>query len=187
MIHPPGPQAAIAELAPRRHGASSAFAHRWRTGVSLVAACVLLSFATACGTTSTTKNTAPRKTTATAPRVVAIPLASAATPAAPVARPDQKARIATAPRRPTTPPQPGRLIGMDGTAVAALLGPARYVRRDGAAEIWQYRNEHCVLDVFLYGRDHLNVAHFDLRKRRNGAIAPKTCYGKLAKGANAAS
>ncbi|MGY8959283.1 MAG: hypothetical protein ACKVKG_07095, partial [Alphaproteobacteria bacterium] len=139
-------------MLPRRHGAFGARAHRWRTGASVVVACVLLSVASACGTTSATQNTAPR------------------------ARPDQKTRIATAPRRPAALPQPDRLIGMDGAAVAALLGPARFVRRDGAAEVWQYRNEHCVLDVFLYGRDHLNVAHFDLRKRRNGAMAAKTCY-----------
>ena len=84
-------------------------------------------------------------------------------------------------------PNPNRLIGMDGASVAALLGPAQFVRRDGAAEIWQYRNDHCVLDVFLYGRDHLNVAHFDLRKRRNGAMAAETCFANLAKDSNADS
>jgi hypothetical protein len=187
MFQPPDPQPARAELLPRRHGAFGARAHRWRTGASVVVACVLLSVASACGTTSATQNTAPRKTIATAPRVVTVPLASAAAPAARRARPDQKTRIATAPRRPAALPQPDRLIGMDGAAVAALLGPARFVRRDGVAEVWQYRNEHCVLDVFLYGRDHLNVAHFDLRKRRNGAMAAKTCYANLAKDANADS
>ena len=31
------------------------------------------------------------------------------------------------------------------------LGAPEFVRRDGPAQIWQYRAENCVLDLFLYG------------------------------------
>jgi hypothetical protein len=84
---------------------------------------------------------------------------------------------------PKPPPSPKRLLGMHGAAVAGVLGPAKFVRRDGDAEIWQYRNDHCVLDVFLYGPGPLSVAHVDLRKRRRGTQEKNACYAELAQGA----
>jgi hypothetical protein len=85
------------------------------------------------------------------------------------------------------PLSPERLLGMRGTAVAGILGPAKFVRRDGNAEIWQYRNDQCVLDVFLYGPGPLSVAHVDLRKRRRGTQEKSACYAELAQGATAGS
>ena len=75
---------------------------------------------------------------------------------------------------------PGQLNGLDGHRVADLLGPASFVRRDGPAEVWQYRLEACVLDVYLY-RDAgaLTVAHVDLRKRSNAALPPRRCFRDL--------
>jgi hypothetical protein len=74
---------------------------------------------------------------------------------------------------------------MNGAAVTGLLGAANLVRRDGDAEIWQYRNDHCVLDVFLYGPGPLSVAHVDLRKRRRGTQKKTACYAELASKAHA--
>lgn len=31
-----------------------------------------------------------------------------------------------------------------------MLGLPKFVRRDAPAEIWQYRSDACVLDVFIY-------------------------------------
>ncbi|MBL4720613.1 MAG: hypothetical protein JKY20_05735 [Alphaproteobacteria bacterium] len=164
------------------------FGHAVRSRAILVPAIALLSFATACGSTSDVKRAAPKKVTPlTETSVVAIPLRAAPKPTASIAWKNPPARIATAPRIPMAPPKPGRLIGMNGAAVAELLGPARFVRRDGPAEVWQYRNEHCVLDVFLYGRDRLNVTYFDLRKRRTGAMEPTACYAELTNRAKADS
>ena len=88
---------------------------------------------------------------------------------------------ATPPKPPKgPPPSPERLLGMNGAAVTGLLGAAKLVRRDGDAEIWQYRNDHCVLDVFLYGPGPLSVAHVDLRKRRRGTQDKTACYAELA-------
>ena len=127
--------------------------------------------------------------------VVVAPLADSAKPlpSAPD-KPQGATTVATAPdvtpKKDTTtrpPPSPARLLGMRGAAVAGLLGPAKLVRRDGDAEIWQYRNDHCVLDVFLYGPGPLSVTHVDLRKRRRGTQDKTACYAELASRANAGS
>lgn len=59
---------------------------------------------------------------------------------------------------------PQQLLGMDGTALNDLLGQPTLVRREGEAEIWQYRGDECVLDLFLYGGMR-QVEHVDLRDR----------------------
>lgn len=59
---------------------------------------------------------------------------------------------------------PQQLLGMDGVALNDLLGAPSVVRREGDAEIWQYRAEECVLDLFLYG-GMPQVEHVDLRDR----------------------
>jgi len=75
---------------------------------------------------------------------------------------------------------PKQLFGLDARRVAALLGPASFVRRDGSAEIWQYRAKACVLDVFLYAEgDALTVAHFELRKRAQASEPPRRCFAGL--------
>ena len=119
--------------------------------------------------------------------VVARPLKPPAPPPRPAVRPKPKPKIARAPTPAPPPPpiddDPKRLFGMGGHGVAALLGPANYVRREGPAEVWQYRAEACVLDVYLY-KDNgmLAVAHVDLRARPNAALPPRRCFrGLLAK------
>jgi hypothetical protein len=91
-----------------------------------------------------------------------------------------RAPEATPPPKKKPPPSPDRLLGMNDAAVTGLLGAAKLVRRDGDAQIWQYRNDHCVLDVFLYGPGPLSVAHVDLRKRRRGTQDKAACYAELA-------
>jgi hypothetical protein len=45
-----------------------------------------------------------------------------------------------------------QLSGIGRSQVVALLGPADFHRKDGLAEIMQYRNSSCILDVFLYAK-----------------------------------
>lgn len=52
-------------------------------------------------------------------------------------------------------PQPGRgappkVLGLKPHDVQELLGMPKLVRRDDPAEVWQYRSDACVLDVFIY-------------------------------------
>lgn len=104
---------------------------------------------------------------------------------APVEKPKPPA-IAPSIAKATQPPAKGRdedpqqLFGLNGQRIAALLGPASFIRRDGPAEVWQYRAEACVLDVYLYkDPTGLTVAHVDLRKRKKATQPPKRCFAAL--------
>ncbi|MCP5367286.1 MAG: hypothetical protein H6906_07225 [Hyphomicrobiales bacterium] len=91
-------------------------------------------------------------------------------PAAPP--PAQVARAAPRPETPPPAPMPlppaDSLLGRDGDAVARLLGDPSFRREDRPAEVWQFRGEACVLDLFLYppagGGPH-RVAHYEARGR----------------------
>jgi hypothetical protein len=162
-----------------------------------------LFFAAACGTMddavpksvsmgSASQTTPPALKTQTATPVVVVTLLVTVPTLPTPARAPQDAVVKTAAivvreSAPKPPPSPERLLGMRGTAVAKVLGPAKFVRRDGDAEIWQYRNDQCVLDVFLYGPSPLSVAHVDLRKRRRGTQEKSACYAELVQGAMAGS
>lgn len=79
-------------------------------------------------------------------------------------------------------PGPGRLMGLSGDEIKALLGTPGFVRRDPPAEIWQYGTNACVLDLFLYaaekGGPH-RVSHFEFRGRSVTGVAPAECYRQL--------
>src|SRR5262245_27258158 len=45
---------------------------------------------------------------------------------------------------------PPKVLGLKPHDVQELLGMPKLVRRDDPAEVWQYRSNACVLDVFLY-------------------------------------
>lgn len=90
------------------------------------------------------------------------------------------AAIAKAPPAKERNEDPKQLFGLNGQRVTALLGPASFVRRDGPAEVWQYRAKACVLDVYLYKDPKgLTVAHVDLRKRKQATQPPKRCFAAL--------
>lgn len=97
----------------------------------------------------------------------------------------EKYRPGPKPQTTAVPPQrkarindnPNQLLQFDGQRVATLLGPANFIRRDGSAEVWQYRAAACVLDVYLYKEaGGLKVAHVDLRKRERATLAPRRCF-----------
>ncbi|MGE4563100.1 MAG: hypothetical protein AAEC10_09200, partial [Rhodospirillales bacterium] len=47
-------------------------------------------------------------------------------------------------------PEPNLTTGLDRQLLITLLGKPGFMRRDGPAEIWQYKTLACTLDVFLY-------------------------------------
>lgn len=47
-------------------------------------------------------------------------------------------------------PGPERLVGLKAKQIQNMLGQPDFKRRDPPAEIWQYRKDACMLDVFLY-------------------------------------
>ncbi len=75
-----------------------------------------------------------------------------------------------------------QLSGLDRGELTALLGAADFDRRDGPAEILQYRNGICTLDIFLY-RESANgafrVAHVEARNLDMQNVPGDECLQSL--------
>lgn len=81
--------------------------------------------------------------------------------------------VAPAPTPPPPPPAKPKitsrqLLGQGGPWVIAKLGDPSFVRSEKTANIWQYKNGHCVLNLFLYVDGDQQAAdpkvlHFDAR------------------------
>lgn len=56
----------------------------------------------------------------------------------------------------------GLLTEMDETKVRLILAEPDLLRQDGKTQSWQYRNDSCVLDVFLTS-DSERIAHYEFR------------------------
>ncbi len=72
-----------------------------------------------------------------------------------------------APTRAGPDPAPAQLVGLDASQLDSMLGPADFTRADGPAQIRQYREAGCILDVFLYSdaAGSYHVTHIDGRDR----------------------
>ncbi len=68
-------------------------------------------------------------------------------------------------------------MGLYDAEVTALFGPPAFTRRDKPAEIWQYRDGSCILDVFLYetGSTHV-VKHVDIRSTSENDLKAGYCF-----------
>ncbi len=89
---------------------------------------------------------------------------------------------------------PTQVVGMLPRELRSLLGRPEFVRRDMTAEVWQYRRDRCVVDLFLYddgaGTDQ-RVVHYDVRPLRHDASglsenAQRGCFAQLLRSGNAA-
>lgn len=96
----------------------------------------------------------------------------------------RQARLTPPTRPPTRKATLDALPGMSGGDLTTLLGAPQFRRRDGQAEIWQYRGIACTLDVFLYSDGNvLRVRYVDARGRdevqaKNPAEA-RACAGAM--------
>lgn len=85
------------------------------------------------------------------------------------------------------PPAPAivseHLIGLTPAALTETLGTPRARRRDRPAEVWQYRTESCVLDVFLYSAEAgPQVIHLEARDAAARPIPAQACLGTMTRG-----
>lgn len=77
---------------------------------------------------------------------------------------------------------PEQLLGMTSESLGDILGKPDVVRRDGGAEVWQYRSETCVLDLFLYG-GMKQVEYVDLRDRGDATdVMVRACFVRMLRG-----
>ncbi|WP_193184875.1 hypothetical protein [Nisaea sediminum] len=75
---------------------------------------------------------------------------------------------------------PSRLLDLRRRDLSAILGEPAFVRRDMSAEVWQYRTEACVLDLFLYEiGQSLAVTYYEFRSRREQEVARDECFVTL--------
>lgn len=75
-------------------------------------------------------------------------------------------------------PSSAELSGLERTELVSLLGPADFNRVDGPAEIMQYRNGACTLDVFLFkkpGGGEKQVTYVEARDGNMQSVAGDTC------------
>jgi predicted flap endonuclease-1-like 5' DNA nuclease len=86
------------------------------------------------------------------------------------------------PAKPSVDDDPQRLMGIGTGELTAMLGDPGFVRHDSTAQLWRYRNESCILDLFLYrgdGRADYFVSHIEARRDEGGSTEKRACFGAL--------
>lgn len=86
------------------------------------------------------------------------------------------------PARPEIDDDPARLMNLEGAALEALLGPPGFTREEADAQVWQYRGQGCVLDVFLYSAglaEPYRVTYFEIRADAADEDAKRRCFRNL--------
>ena len=87
---------------------------------------------------------------------------------------------AALPPEPMINDDPRQLMGLGPRALRALLGEPELVRREVPAEIWQYRTESCVFDVFLYdSTGQRKVTYVEARDGAALQIETRACLNGL--------
>lgn len=132
---------------------------------------------------------------ATASLALALGLAACATAPQPAPRPTADPRIAAAlealaridPRIPASrvpgertlgTPDGTLLNGLSGAEVELMLGPPARARVDPPAQVWQYDQPRCFVDVFLYTDDgDTRVVYVQERSREVKKVPPGACIG----------
>ncbi len=112
------------------------------------------------------------------PEAAPAPTAAGAAPA-PQPAPEVP-ETAALPPEPAIDDDPARLMGLDRAGLAKLLGDPELMRREPPAEIWQYRGESCVFDVFLYeqaGRQL--VTYLEARDGAARRVGARGCLNEL--------
>jgi hypothetical protein len=103
-------------------------------------------------------------------------------PTAPKIEPEVPPEPETAalPSEPVIDDDPARIMGLGAEQLTELLGRPELTRREPPAEIWQYRGQSCVFDVFLYeeaaGR---RVTYLEARDDSTQRVAARDCLNQL--------
>lgn len=110
---------------------------------------------------------------------------SASTPAPKQAPAKPPAGATPSPQAPTASlpqPSPDQLMGLDAQGVTRLLGQPSLKRTEGPANVWQYANRLCVLDVVMYDEEGKSrVSYVELRDPLGGNAVPRNCFRSFLK------
>lgn len=103
-------------------------------------------------------------------------------PATTAPQPEAEAKPQTAalPPAPVIDDDPARILGLGPDRLIELLGRPELTRREPPAEIWQYRGESCVFDVFLYEEAGLvRVTYLEARDASARRVTERSCLNQL--------
>lgn len=83
---------------------------------------------------------------------------------------------------PESLPDAGRLLGLEPRQIQDVLGTPSLVRREDAAQVMQFKNGNCVLDIIFYeetpGGAFLSQ-HLSSRALDGAPVAPRECLAAL--------
>ncbi len=89
-------------------------------------------------------------------------------------------KTAALPPAPAIDDDPARILGLGPDRLTELLGRPELTRREPPAEIWQYRGESCVFDVFLYEEGgRTRVTYLEARDASARRVAERGCLNQL--------
>lgn len=75
---------------------------------------------------------------------------------------------------------PERLKGLSTSRTRAIFGPPAFIRHEPPAEIWQYRSEICVLDLYVYAANNRQQVRFAELRPRAEPVSDPECLRDLA-------
>lgn len=77
-------------------------------------------------------------------------------------------------------PTAGNLVGADPVKLEQWLGKPGLVRLDDPAQVWQYRGQGCVVDVYFYpSGDGMAVSHAEARSQKYAGDPMNPCLAVL--------
>lgn len=76
---------------------------------------------------------------------------------------------------------PESLVGLGPAALTARLGEPELRRQERPVEVWQYRSDSCVLDLFFDSAagGGPQVVYYEARHRAEGEVQPARCLGEI--------
>jgi hypothetical protein len=93
---------------------------------------------------------------------------------------EQSQEEATLALPPPVDDDPDRFIGATPATLIAELGEPRLRRQESPAEVWQYRAQGCVLDLFLYEETQVfKVVHLEARDASAQSVETRSCLRSL--------
>lgn len=77
-------------------------------------------------------------------------------------------------------PRPSELVSKRAFDIQTALGQPSFVRKDQGVQVWQYRRDDCILDLFLYQNDNgFQVHHSELRGPYLNSAGELACFQKI--------
>ena len=85
------------------------------------------------------------------------------------------------PKQKTAHTKIGSLQNKTAPEIILALGTPDFRRTDKPAQLWQYQNKKCILDLFLYPQSNtsLSVTFFDVRFVEKDEVAPQVCLQSI--------